>query len=808
MTERRKDILLLTALLAVLVIMLSPVLFTTKIIRAPDVINEYFWTVKDIGKMPFLDIFKINISSAGWSPYLNSGYTTEGGGASMGFLIYHRLIYWLFPSPANVAWFIMFHLFFGGAGTYLFCRAIGASRMAAFVGGIIFACSTENVSLINAGHVLKLATISYAPLAFYFIEKGFQTRRLLFFLSAAFTLAFQFFNYHWQIAFYTCLCMGCYGLLRFAGEIWAARSTGNARPAMKLLGLNMALLVFFLTTVSISLLPLQNWSKETNRGVASGANQGKGGLDREEAMSWSMPPEEIATFVVPGFFGLSRQEAGPNPKNIASYYWGRMNFTQTNDYMGLLPWLLLPLVLIFRRDRYTWLAVVAIAGTLLFSTGKYSAFYNLLYDHFPGINKFRVPKMMLFMTSLTLGVITARGLDILLDENIRKTKAFRSYAVGICLVPLSLILLLLVLRLNQNGWINMFIEALSQPTRYEQGMYLIEQRWQNILTETAIAAGWAAAYVTAFMALFRGWIPAKSAMVTLTFLLLFDLGRVNAKFMFLTDVPTKSASSITPTMDYLLRDSNQYRTFPLNADPQQYAAALIPTVFMSTPVQQLRWQEFLDNFSFNSPMTDLLNIKYLVLDSSQYQQDKNQLSPKYQQVFQSPDNSEVVVRNNAALPKAWLVQSAILVPDSRQRLAILGNPAFNPAQLAIIETQPALPLKPPGTSMLPASGRVTVEKYENEFIRVNAASEQNSLLVLGEKYYKGWQATVDGKNSEIVPVDHILRGVYLTPGRHNIEFRFDPLPFKIGKYLTLSSFAFFAAILIREWVLHRKRVPH
>jgi hypothetical protein len=32
-----------------------------------------------------------------------------------------------------------------------------------------------------------------------------------------------------------------------------------------------------------------------------------------------------------------------------------------------------------------------------------------------------------------------------------------------------------------------------------------------------------------------------------------------------------------------------------------------------------------------------------------------------------------------------------------------------------------------------------------------------------------------------------------------VRFVFDPLPFKVGKYLTLASFALFAAMLVREW---------
>ncbi len=85
------------------------------------------------------------------------------------------------------------------------------------------------------------------------------------------------------------------------------------------------------------------------------------------------------------------------------------------------------------------------------------------------------------------------------------------------------------------------------------------------------------------------------------------------------------------------------------------------------------------------------------------------------------------------------------------------------------------------------------------------ATPRNALLVLGEKYYKGWKATVDGKPTDIVLVNHILRGVYLPPGTHTVEFRFDPLPFKIGKYLTLASFALFAGMLIREWLICRKK---
>lgn len=805
MTERRKDLLALALLLAVLIGAFSHILFTDKIIRAPDILNEHYWAVKDLHSIRFFDIFRIDLSSAGWSIFFNSGDTTEGGGASMQFLFYHRLIYWLIPSPANVAWFIVFHLFFGAVGTFLYCRAIGAGRAAAFLGGLIFACATENASLINAGHVLKIATISYAPLAFYFLEKGFQGRRLFFFLATAFTLAFQFFNYHWQIAFYTCLAIGIYGILRSLGIIFAERER-SGKGIGRLLLLNLATLCFFLTTVAISLLPLASWSVETNRGAQSGANQGKGGLQIDEAMSWSLPPEELATFVIPGFFGLSRQEGGENPSNIASYYWGRMHFTQTADYMGLLPWLLLPLPLIFRRDRYTWLGLLAVAGGITFSMGKYSIFYQFLFDYFPGINRFRVPKMMMFIPVFGLGVLAARGVDILLDKECRADRKFRYYLLSLVALPLLLLLLVGIELAGKERWIGSFYDMLSQPTRYEQGPQLIAQRWNNIVSETGIAAVVAAVYAAVFVVSARSRRMLKALPFLLLFLYLADVGRVNAKFMFLVDVPQKSKGIKTPVIEYLSRQPKEYRVLPLSADPNQYATNGIPVMFTSMPVQQRRWQEILDIFSFNSALPDMLNVKYLVYDANQYQQEKAQLGDKYVPVFTSPDGSEVVVENRRVLPKAWLVPSVLPVSDRQQGLAILQNPSFDPRAIALVESPAPIPMPAPNMQPPVAVGGVAVTHYEGDKISFTANPAQNAILVVGEKFYKGWRATVDGKDADIYPVDHVLRGIYLTAGSHAVEMRFDPLPFKVGKYLTLASFAFFAMVVGRELYLWRKRV--
>jgi hypothetical protein len=794
MTERKKTFLAVGVMLSLLIGFYSRILFTDKIIRAPDIINELYWSVLEISKRSLPEFFRFSLN-ADWGIYANSGNTLLGGEVGPAFASLPNILYYIISPPASVAWFIVFHFFVGGCGVYFYCRAIGVTVPAALLGGLVFALAPEMASLINAGHVMKVATISYAPWAFFLLERGFQRRRLIFFMATSIVLAFQFFNTHWQIAYYTCLAVGCYGVVRMV-VILREQNTDSKRETYKLVAMNVVTLLFFLTTVAISLAPLSQWSTDTNRGAQSGENSGKGGLNREEAMLWSLPPEELASFIVPGLFGLSRQEAGPNPDNIPAYYWGRMVFTQTTSYIGLLPWLLLPLSLLFRRDRYTLLAVAAIIGGILFSMGKYSMLYNLLYDHFPGVNRFRVPKMMMFIPVMGLAVMAARGADILQDEQCRISQQFRRYLAGLAALFVILLALFASMKFGARVWLTFLSDLIQQPTRYEQGTELVMHRWLNMVAETGIAAAMVALHAAVVTVIWRKRLSVAVATLLLMSLYVADVWRINDKFMFLTDVPQTSKGVKTPTIEFLARQSDQYRVLPMNLDPAYFSSNKIPVMFISMPVQQVRWQEILDNFSLLSRVPDMLNVRYLVMPSGDYSKDKEALTGHYRPVFTSPDGKETVLENTQVLPKAWLVPSVFKVTSREQGLQILQNSAFDPQLVAVVEKEPSVTM---GSGLAPATGSVKVKSYKGTLIELTATTDKNSLLVLGEKYYQGWKAFVDGKSVAIHPVNNILRGVYLTPGKHTVEFRFDPLPFKVGKTLTLLSLAIFAAMLVREW---------
>lgn len=782
-------------LAAACVMLFRDLLFTDKIIRASDVISQYFWGARTFKEQTPLDFIRSlpSIFQANWDPLSDGGRTLEGGWNANRLLFHEYVILHYFPFPASIAWLAVLSLVWGGVGTYWYCRLIGVGRFGAFAAGFLFAFCVENASLINAGHIQKIETICWFPWVLFFLEKALRGGRFFHYAMTALMLAIQFFNMHWQISFYSCLAVGLYWFFHVGGRRLAEGKAYGARPLGREVLLAAVMVLLFFTTISMSFAPLFSWSRQSERA---------GGMSYEEGMSWSMPPEEVLTFFVPGLVGYSRQEAGDTPEQGHVYYWGRMHFTQTNDYLGLLPWLLLPLPLMFRRDRYTWFFTSLAAATLVMALGKYTVIYRFMFEHLPGFATFRVPKMILFLFAFALAVLAGRGID-LLEALAADRKKRRAWLAGVAAFVTALGLLWLWLSQSGNTVLSLASGVIDQATRYQSDSSLVAERYAFMTREAAIAVGIAVCYLAVFFAWSRQWFSTKVLMILLVLLLGGELARVNGKLLVVTAAPSADKKQAkTDVVEFLQKNAGHYRIQPVNEQNAHYYADYgLANISAYVTISEKRYREFLENFSLMGPMPDMINLKYLVMPLAEFQAQQAVLSPKYAPVFTSATGS-VVLENRTVLPKAWLVPAVQVAPDPNQRLMFMGSPYFNPRSLALVENSPPFTLPPTGGGE--PLGAAEVSAYEANKVVVKASPYRPALLVLGEKYYRWWSAYVDGKRVEIEPVNHILRGVYLGPGNHTVEFRFDPLPFRIGKYLTLGSFALFGGLLLREWQIRRR----
>jgi hypothetical protein len=199
----------------------------------------------------------------------------------------------------------------------------------------------------------------------------------------------------------------------------------------------------------------------------------------------------------------------------------------------------------------------------------------------------------------------------------------------------------------------------------------------------------------------------------------------------------------------------------LNGRPQNYHAAnLLPG-------------------GVRSPLLNLLAVRYIVIGAGlpANRDDVVALTVGRQAVFR--DAQVAVYQNDAALPYAWIAHDVRDVPPG-DTLRQLGSGAIDLRRTALVEGAVPTAVVPPGTSA--ESTRVT--RYEPDAIDVATHVAAPGLLVVSEVSSKGWRAFVDGKATDLMVADYVLRGVPLTAGDHQVELRYDPTSLRIGLYMS------------------------
>lgn len=96
-----------------------------------------------------------------------------------------------------------------------------------------------------------------------------------------------------------------------------------------------------------------------------------------------------------------------------------------------------------------------------------------------------------------------------------------------------------------------------------------------------------------------------------------------------------------------------------------------------------------------------------------------------------------------------------------------------------------------------------IVRYEDTEVTIQATAEQDGLLILGDLYYPGWRAYVDGQRAPIIRANYVYRGISLPPGTHEIVFRFLPTTLLVG--LGISGISLIVCLVVVLLDFHRER---
>ena len=146
--------------------------------------------------------------------------------------------------------------------------------------------------------------------------------------------------------------------------------------------------------------------------------------------------------------------------------------------------------------------------------------------------------------------------------------------------------------------------------------------------------------------------------------------------------------------------------------------------------------------------------------------------------------------NPRALGRAFFTRCAIVEPDAERRLQRLTAPDFSPFAAAILAQPVALA---PTCAADDAPFAVDVHDSSATTVRLAVDAPADGVVVLTDAWFPGWRVTIDGVPGELLRVDHALRGVLVTRGRHAIELRYAPGALADGAWMSLFAWLIIAA---------------
>jgi O-antigen/teichoic acid export membrane protein len=186
--------------------------------------------------------------------------------------------------------------------------------------------------------------------------------------------------------------------------------------------------------------------------------------------------------------------------------------------------------------------------------------------------------------------------------------------------------------------------------------------------------------------------------------------------------------------------------------------------------------------SLDSPLLDMLNVKYIITEV------EIPNPAKYRLVYQ--DRAVRVYENLGVLPRAFTLptSAAVFAEDVAEALR-----TYDVHHYVILDPACSQPRSASGVASNPVPQTVT--RYGLNEVWVDVSVPEPSWLVLGDSHFPGWRAFVRpqgaGEDAErevsVCRANGNFRAVYLEPGAWTVRFKYSPNSVKIGAFVTFVA---------------------
>jgi hypothetical protein len=707
-----------------------------------------------------------------WNPYLFSGLPFIA--AMHGDIFYPTAwLRWLLPVDTAMNLGFALHLVLAGFAMYLLLRALGGSWAAGIVGGVGYELSGIVASLVKPGHDGKLFVSALAPLAFLALVKAVRDRNPGGYALLALVVGLGLLSPHYQMTYYLLVAAGLWTLyLAFFAPQRPTRRDGAVVVALAL-----GAVLLGVTLSAVQALPFLSYIPFSPRGEGGGS----GGW--EYAVSYSLPPEELFTTILPQFNG------------VLESYWGRNFFKLHTEYLGAAVVALAVFGLGDRTRARTIRALVVIAALfLLVALGGHTPFYTLWYEVMPMMKKVRAPGMAFYLVALPVAIWAGFGADRLLRGEVT-LKALAT--------PLGVIGAIALLGvMGVLGSVGTLFASAEQVPRQAANAAELRLGALRLLVFVAIAGA-------AFWAVATGKLRGVAAAGALVAVVVADLWSVDRRF-FDYKPPASELFADDPITTRLKQEPKPYRVL----DAGVYQGSVLMAHSVQTVLgyhgNEVRFYDDLlggknvwRNIG-NPNLHDLLAVRFLLLPDTQS-------VPGFHRILEPTRTTHgsvgVLYQRDTAPQYVRVLPSAAKLPED-QLVPTVIDPRF-PVNGVVVFPESAsvspAQIRAGGPDTTSVRARLTEWRPGSMRVALTGSDTATRYLLVSETWYKDWHAMVDGRPAPVLRGDHALITVALPPGAREVALDFDSPEYARGKLISLVAFLAIAGLW--SWTVVRRRRP-
>ena len=706
-------------------------------------------------------------------------------------------VFRLLPHPSYL-------LFLYLIGAYVFLLSIGQKKKYAILGALAYGLSTYLLIIIQVGHNTKAQALGYLPFVFAAIHFIFSKKSLWGIVFGAIAMGLQIRANHYQMTYYMLLLMALYVGFQ-AWQYYQSKEFKTFYYAILSLIIAGGMAIALNAT---SLLATAEYTQFSTRGENELTLDAKGlpleqgsGLSYDYITQYSYGIFESFNLLVPriqgggssedlgtssGIYqnlikrGVSRQQAAQFVANVPTY-WGDQPILEAPAYVGVVVIFLALLALFFPMNWLKKWLCAGIVFSLLLSWGKNLDFLTRLFvDYFPLYSKFRAVSSIQILLEFCFPVLAVLGLKAFFDhpkETAKKALKKTLYVFVGVLVSLYLAQWVIDFKGPNDAY---YKSVFGGPI-----MQMIFEARREIYVADLIRAF---VFVILSAGMLYGFLFNKlrkqMASIGVALLLCIDLLQISNRYLdrelFVSPSRVKRAFIATNQDRAILEDKGHFRVYEPSLGLQSARTSFFHNAIGGYHgAKPRRFEQLIDLFQAKQQETilNILNVKYLLFENEEGED----------QLLENPENLGAVWLVDSLLPKAT-------ADDVYQAMATVDF-----AKTAIVEGDDlSLPLTYQKDSL--ASIRLIENRPQEKMY--SFASSESSFAVFSEMYYeKGWIATIDGQESQIYPVNYVLRGLQIPAGEHQIRFRFEPKVIQLGSSIQLVAI-FFLILLIAACIRH------